>query len=431
MLCCLATSLSASCFPDPDTSTVPVYSSRLSLLNRTHELMEVDVTPLVFTYEDCPQAQAHPARLLASAFERSATTTLVLGSGQEMAIPPNERYDIYGYSDYGYGGYDYGGYDDYYYNTGCEAYLLEVSGVGAAVAYLPEALNYKQFMLDVDVPEALPSDVQTIELTADYERVLPTARRHQWGQRACASFRQEQCTQEERAAAAQRPPGASYGWGQSEGQRLIQTEASLPREDALCALDARTWSVAMDVPYAEGVLFDVESDAQGRCHGLRLTPNQQASPFATICFEDASLRDALRLDVGRPRAFALSDTNQGFFTRRVVLDLYDRDDPERVEFTYEFVQGYDPLPGTDSTPNPTCRARQTTCGWASVGLDTFVAQTDIPLGRDVWTDLPDGWSVRMQDAYQHTVLRAQCENIFDLPTSERQHLTYVRRRVQD
>lgn len=418
----------ASCFPDPEEATVPVFSSRLSLLNRTHELMEVDVTPLVNHYDDCPDVQAHPARLLMSAFDRSRTSTAYVGSGQEIAVDPNDRQDIFR----DYGDDYYGGYEDYYYSD-CQAYLIEVKGLSSIVAFLPQGqqrLGYKTFMLDADVPQDLPSDVQTIELNADYSKILPTGKKHTWRQRVCESMYPAQCTEPERDAAAERQLGATYSWGQSKGQRLYEAIDNLPKEDASCRLND-TWTITSIAPVLRGVISEVR--VNGRCQTLYAANGSDPLEFAEICFDDDSLRETLRPNPQAPMLFLLEDELIGL-TRRVKLELsvYDESGDEDLVATYVFSEGYTAPPYTSSQLNPTCRADQTTCGWASVGLDTFLGapgDEPLPVRQNTWTPNPDGWDVHLLESYQHLLLNGRCDQLYQLSADERRYFSYVRRRL--
>lgn len=429
MVCALMTC--ASCFPDPEQSTIPVFSTRLSLLNRTHELIEADITPLYDTYDQCPHAQAHPAQLLRGSFDRTRTMRVVMSSGQELPINLNERYDIYAYDEYGYGyGGDFGGY---YYNSGCEAYLIEVTGLSPIVAYLPENMDYKSFMFDADVPENIPSDVQTIELNADYSKVLPTLKTHTWRTRACAAVNPLECTGVERKSAALRPPGATYTWGQSKGQRLYQAFDDLPKEDASCTAEGQ-WSVSMPTNLAGGFAYDVRARDNGRCHEFYTSNADNAAPAATICFDDNSLREALRMDTDRSFNFNIADSSSGL-QRRVTLEIFYNNEPQFTQpTTFVFSEGYTIPPYTTSRLGPTCRAVATTCGLASVRLNTYIGfneEEPLIVPSNVWTPNPDGWDLHILDAYQHIVLNNRCEQLQGTSNTERQHFTYVRRRLSE
>lgn len=214
----------SSCYDDYSYNEPRAYYSAVSILNTTHEAHDLSVYALkapwlslpCTTIEQSPQALVrYLSHQETSLFERDPSATFTIHSGQELPLEINKL----NASPYDYDYY----YEDYYYENNrnneepegdatalCKALLIKSPALGQALVYWPKSMPSKRFYFDLDVPQAIPPDLQTITIKADYSKVPEDEPRHKWRAFDCGHWRMATCDAQTQIEAKQRPRGATY-----------------------------------------------------------------------------------------------------------------------------------------------------------------------------------------------------------------------------
>lgn len=212
----------SSCYDDYGYNEPRAYYAAVSILNTTREAHDFSVYALkapwlslpCTTIEQSPQAlKRYLSRQETSLFEPNPSATFTIHSGQELPLDLRKL----NASPYDY--YD----EDYYYEnnqnneepdgdptTLCHALLLKSPAIGQALVYWPRSMPSKRFYFDLDVPQEIPPDLQTITIKADYSKVPKDEPRHLWRAFDCGHWRQPTCDAQTQAEAKQRPRNATY-----------------------------------------------------------------------------------------------------------------------------------------------------------------------------------------------------------------------------
>lgn len=222
-LMCGASSIS-SCVSDSSYDEPRSYYAAVSLLNTTREAHDISVYELnepwlsmpCTTIEQSPRAlERYLSDPETTLFKRTPSTTLTLHAGQEVPLDINKLnaspYDYY-YGDYYYenneNGDGYGSSDNT--NGLCKALLIKSPALGQALVYWPRSMPSKRFYFDVEVPQEIPPDIQTITIKADYSKVPKGEPMHKWRAFDCGHWRAPTCEPQTIIEAKQRPRGATY-----------------------------------------------------------------------------------------------------------------------------------------------------------------------------------------------------------------------------
>lgn len=214
----------SSCYDDYGYNEPRAYYSAVSILNTTREAHDFSVYALkapwlslpCTTIEQSPQAlKRYLSHQETSLFEPNPSATFTIHSGQELPLELRKL----NASPYDYDYY----YEDYYYEnnqnneepdgdpaTLCDVLLLKSPAIGQALVYWPRSMPSKRFYFDLDVPQEIPPDLQTITIKADYSKVPKDEPRHKWRAFDCGHWRQPTCDAQTQAEAKQRPRNATY-----------------------------------------------------------------------------------------------------------------------------------------------------------------------------------------------------------------------------
>lgn len=222
-LLCGVSSIS-SCFSSSSYDEPRSYYSAVSLLNTTREAHDLSIYELnepwlslpCTTIEQSPRAlERYLSNPETTLFKSTPSTTLTLHAGQEVPLDINKLnaspYDYF-YGDYYYenneNGDGYGPSDNT--NGLCKVLLIKSPALGQALIYWPRPMPSKRFYFDVEVPQEIPPDTQTITIKADYSKVPEGEPRHKWRAFDCGHWRAPTCEPQTIIEAKQRPRGATY-----------------------------------------------------------------------------------------------------------------------------------------------------------------------------------------------------------------------------
>ena len=239
------------------------FSARVSLLNKTHELQVIRISPLLNEVNiDCARIGEAPNEY----FEREdfgTPTRWELLSGQEIGIGRNANDRFTGNNDFS--------------NRSCTAALIEGDTFDDIIVFWTQDLETKTFEFSPDIPKRIKADPQTVVLRADYSET-PESEMHPWQNRPCGDDA-TQCSTEERRELARVPTGAAYSWDTVWESKLHHEVEWRPFDQPteipeFCEMPGPGQGLVWTEPPATGtsgwVISNIERGIDG-CHTFELT----------------------------------------------------------------------------------------------------------------------------------------------------------------
>lgn len=240
----------------------------VSLLNRTNELHELRVSMLrpEITF-DCDVVREQPNDLLNDGVFGEPRTWL-LQSGQEATFEFNEP-------------------------AKCTAALVESDTVPDILVFYDEAeMSLKYVYFDVDVPQEITPDRQTVVLEADYSDVA-AAEMHTWRERSSCGQRADLCDPRVIEPLARIPNGAQYSWTSQYSTALhhlrSERDTAAPDHPAQCVTSNRA-ALEWGQPFADELSLTGFEPGPDGCHTLQLAEESTVRSWSVCAPVEALAR---------------------------------------------------------------------------------------------------------------------------------------------
>ncbi len=312
---------------DDRISGAAQFNGTVTILNQTNELHNITIQQLGTNFSfNCEDVARDPESILTpELFENSNTQafTVPLFSGEEIAVDPNEWNDSWNFTTGG--------------SSTCPAFLVQSNALpDIVVFYEGNFLRFKTYYHNIDVPQDLMADEQTIVIEADYSDVAEDEERLGWREITCPEENANdwwetdvewgQCNElpeKEIERAARRPQGARYSWRSMNQsvpllyQRPLIDDGMPLRVPARCRVpgpgEGLFWE---DVPFIrETALLDIEQGRDG-CHTMRF----DGDVSWTVCAPYEALAPLLDEPAAR-----ISLTEQFGDSEQVDIEVTDHD----------------------------------------------------------------------------------------------------------
>lgn len=281
--------------PEPGpVGDATVSNGTVTILNKTNELHTLTILPLGSNLSfDCQEVAKDPSALLSAELfnaSEAQTFTVPLFSGEELAVDPAEWTNNFNAGS----------------SNQCPAFLIQSNALpDIVVFYQSNFLNFKTYYHNLDLPERLDADQQTIVIDADYSQVPSSEVQHAWREYECVdepddnawswspSVEWEQCTSlnnEELGEAARVPQGTRYSWRSMNRdiplffQDAVYDEGMPIRTPARCRVPGPGEGLAWEDVSFTGTR-NLQTIEQGRdgCHTMRFKNEESwlfCAPFA-------------------------------------------------------------------------------------------------------------------------------------------------------
>lgn len=344
-------------------------SSRVSLLNRTHELHAFRVSGLRSDLVvDCGELERDPNAVLGRGAFTNATLWFVQ-SGQEIALTDGEITD-------------WGEVNDAD-NRDCHAVLVESETAPDVLVVWNNQFNFKTFSFDAEIPKELRVSPGTVVLEADYSNT-PDSEIKEYRMRTDCGSRAENCAPELLEPLAEIPTGARYTWN-SRGPNDSTFHHPRPAEqfdrvfdpEPFCETPGPGEGLAWTSPPLSTFIVEELEEGEDGCHVVKWSNGQVSEPSDWwLCAPIDSLA-AIAPDEGSAvEVTATNLTPGGGLYNGLELIVIRRDietesaiDRRRIFMTRGF--GLEPTASFDFEiePREGCEAQIRECGTASLPAD--------------------------------------------------------------
>lgn len=299
-------------------------TSRVSLLNRTHELHVFRISSLRQDISvDCGELQRNPNGVLGrGAFDN--TTLWFVQSGQEIALSDGAV------TDWGVASDAQG--------RECHAVLVASETAPDTIVVWNDDFSERTFSFDADIPKDLPIANGTLVLDADYSNT-PIEEVKEYRMRTGCGSRADNCAPETLEPLASIPPGARYTWN-SRGPNDNTFHHLRPRErfdqtfdpEPYCETPGPGEGLEWTTPPASSFeVVELEEGLDG-CHRIGWTLSTDLEPNDWwICAPYATIEPLAPVEGERVDVTVTNLTEGGALFNGVRLDAIRRTDDGEVQ----------------------------------------------------------------------------------------------------